>query len=732
MTTEKKAFVRIGAIGGNETKAQLRGVGDAGKVALGAIASGAPAASSGLEDVTRNANHVRDKLEEMAMRAAQATRSIQTTARATSDVMAGINRATGVTPAIGQTTAAYLRQGQALDELRAKFNPVYAAIRSYKMEVAELRNAQLQGAISADEMAAAISRARQASLANIAIAKGNTNAVLRMGRAYGAGAGTMRQMFFQLNDIGVSLAGGMNPLLVMAQQGTQIAQIYGFGNGGVAGALRDVQRMTIGIAAKFWPIAVAAGAVGAVIGGMTYEINKVADTTVSFGDVALATWQTIRDGIWQWIKPAVDAMAPWFSSAWDLIVIGAVGFGNNLIKAVLLAIEGIKFAAGAISDAFRTAFGTAKAWVFEALADMLSGVNDFVSSVVETLNETFRTDLQSPSGQVVEYLRTMAGRARDDAADTQGAGARWNTMRDNMTNIMGSDPLGAFFDQVRQNAQNNARDRQEEASATGAQASATERLTASLEQQLAVLRESDPIQRQMLEYSSQLAGATDAERARVEELVVELDRAKNGWEAVSRVFRDYAEDAGNIGKNIADVLKGAFSGAETAFKKFVTTGKFEFRSLAQSILADLSVMMAKQALFNALKSAGGGGGGFFSTIASLLHTGGMVGQGGTPRSVPLEMFAAAPRLHSGGMALRHDEVPTILQTGERVLNRAETREYNNGGRAGDVTFHIDARGAQEGVAEQIAQQLRAALPMIESKVIGKISSKSARGYPIGG
>jgi hypothetical protein len=48
-------------------------------------------------------------------------------------------------------------------------------------------------------------------------------------------------------------------------------------------------------------------------------------------------------------------------------------------------------------------------------------------------------------------------------------------------------------------------------------------------------------------------------------------------------------------------------------------------------------------------------------------------------------FADAPRMHSGGMAglgptsgfagLRPDEVPAILQRGERVLNRKEARTY---------------------------------------------------------
>ena len=56
------------------------------------------------------------------------------------------------------------------------------------------------------------------------------------------------------------------------------------------------------------------------------------------------------------------------------------------------------------------------------------------------------------------------------------------------------------------------------------------------------------------------------------------------------------------------------------------------------------------------------------------------------------VFAAAPRMHSGGMAgLRHDEVPAILQRGERVLSRREAQSYGAGG---GVNVTIMARDAE--------------------------------------
>ena len=63
--------------------------------------------------------------------------------------------------------------------------------------------------------------------------------------------------------------------------------------------------------------------------------------------------------------------------------------------------------------------------------------------------------------------------------------------------------------------------------------------------------------------------------------------------------------------------------------------------------------------------------------------------------VPALAFAGAPRMHSGGWAgLRPDEVPAILQRGERVLSRREAAGYGNGGNGGNVTVNINARDAE--------------------------------------
>lgn len=210
------------------------------------------------------------------------------------------------------------------------------------------------------------------------------------------------------------------------------------------------------------------------------------------------------------------------------------------------------------------------------------------------------------------------------------------------------------------------------------------------------------------------------------------EEAATGWAQVTKSLADYAKGAMDWGKGLGETLTSAFSSAESAFRQFVTTGKFDFKSLVSSILADLATLAFRNAVLGPLASALSGAFGGGSLTAAVSHAGGMVGLSGHRRDVPALAFAAAPRLHSGGWAgLRPDEVPTILQRGERVLNRREAADYGRGSQAGaGVSIHIDARGAQMGVAEQIDARLRAAVPEIARIAKESVADGRRRGQVI--
>lgn len=86
------------------------------------------------------------------------------------------------------------------------------------------------------------------------------------------------------------------------------------------------------------------------------------------------------------------------------------------------------------------------------------------------------------------------------------------------------------------------------------------------------------------------------------------------------------DEVNNRAAQMQDVLTNAFNGAADALTTFLTTGKADFADFAKSVIADLTRMIVKQMLFNAVKAMSGkffgsggtfGGGGGGNTNARL-------------------------------------------------------------------------------------------------------------------
>ncbi|MFD1330261.1 phage tail length tape measure family protein [Mycoplana ramosa] len=119
-------------------------------------------------------------------------------------------------------------EAMSLDRLRAKYNPLFAVIQNYKAAQVEIRTAHAMGALSADEMTAALSRQRQATLASIDAIKGRNRAIETTPRIGGAGVGSFHtaNIAAQFQDIAVTSAMGMSPLQIALQQGTQLSMVF--------------------------------------------------------------------------------------------------------------------------------------------------------------------------------------------------------------------------------------------------------------------------------------------------------------------------------------------------------------------------------------------------------------------------------------------------------------------------------------------------------------------------
>lgn len=129
---------------------------------------------------------------------------------------------------------------------------------------------------------------------------------------------------------------------------------------------------------------------------------------------------------------------------------------------------------------------------------------------------------------------------------------------------------------------------------------------------------------------------------------------------------DYALHATNVGNNIRESVTWAFQAMEDSLVNFAKTGKLSFSDLADSIVSDLVRIAVQSSITSpfasAVKSINWGsifGGGSSAPATFEFHDGGLVQR--------FHDGGLIPRYHFGGLAA--DEIPAILQTGERVLDR---------------------------------------------------------------
>lgn len=243
--------------------------------------------------------------------------------------------------------------------------------------------------------------------------------------------------------------------------------------------------------------------------------------------------------------------------------------------------------------------------------------------------------------------------------------------------------------------------------------------------------ESVEYQNRLIEQQAQLWLQTGIPLADVERRVALMreEMARDPFSGMVRGARKWAAETTDYAASVEQSLTGTLDRATDAFAEFALTGKMSLSDLLNYFLQSLAVMGSRNAIggivggfTNALGSIVGGffgGGGLvgqaqevMSFIPGIAHSGWYVGREAPAdgfRSVPALAFAGAPRFHSGGWFAR-DEYPAILQRGERVLSRDETRAYHAGMQAGG--YRGSSSGKEPAVyvvinnttGEQVSQQ----------------------------
>lgn len=185
-------------------------------------------------------------------------------------------------------------------------------------------------------------------------------------------------------------------------------------------------------------------------------------------------------------------------------------------------------------------------------------------------------------------------------------------------------------------------------------------------------------------------GNTDAE-IKVRQLVNQIQELRTPVNELADAARS----------NAASGFTQLFDDIQTRTKSTAATLKDFVRSLADSMRQLINQRLGQKLADSLFGNKAGGTSGSSSSgwigtaanfVASMFHTGGVVGQsGGMRRSVNPLMFVGAPRYHNGGIAgLKPNEVPAILEKGERVLTAAEQRAGGLG--PINVSVYQDGRG----------------------------------------
>ncbi|MFD1510635.1 phage tail tape measure C-terminal domain-containing protein [Lacimonas salitolerans] len=702
---EKRVSVRLAVIGGEKVRTALEGVGEAGKRGLGRLSQEMEAANRRLAGFARRVKvasaaavaaataagvaMIRSGLQTVDAQAKLAA-SLDTTV-ASIQVLERAGDLAGVS--MGQVEQATIQLTRRLSQAASGTGPAVEALRRLQLSAQNLQRLPLDARIATiqERLAEFVPEAERAAVASQLF---GDRASLVFGRIDSA---TLRQATQDVRDFGV---------VVSDQDAAQIERTndaisrLGLIWRGISNQLAVAAAPALeAVADAMASVARTTGPLGMAIRGLFDNLGRLVSIAGTFAAFMAGRWVAgvaaaalsvrglatalvvlrgalIRTGIGALIVGAGELVYQF-----GKLVAGAGGFGGalelmgNVARAVW---DGIGTSLSAFGDRFRAMGSDIEAlwlrlmrFLGQTWADFLSRITPGFNRIADVIGAGFQIDalgvqawVSSFDAGIMRAEQSAEGfRARADATLASAFdGAR--------------EAMAALLAAVR-----GSSDETEDAlevAAAGAQ-----RMSEALDQAEAAAGRAGA--------AGKKAGADAAAGATA---------ALTGWDAVTASLSNYASMAREIGSDIGQVLVGAFSSAESAIRDFVRKGKLDFRDLVTSMIADLARLAARKFLLGplagVLSGVLGSAGGIF---ANILHNGGLVGSPAPGRMVPAMAFAGAPRMHSGGWAgIKPDEVPAILQRGERVLSRREAAGYSRGAQSGDgnttVNVTIMARDAE--------------------------------------
>lgn len=518
----------------------------------------------------------------------------------------------------------------------------------------------------------------------------------------GQAAAATGNLVGQFNDIGMMLAAGQNPLQLAIQQGTQITQVFGNqGAAGAASLLRASLVQMLNPVNLFTVAAIAAGATmvnwllsaDEKAGALEARLKGVADATTAVAD-ANADVQTeidkLRFGVDEsyqvellreqlqlrreynakvgelnaYLANTPDSIDRQRISAAALTAeIGLIADRYNAITATLsdqqnrsvqLAIlKGIEAQRAAELEARERDAAAAGEELLAAAkavgAALASASRADLSAVFERAFPTANA-LLGITNNIVTTLNAGIAQANAAAASRDRLGqmaVEFSPGGQNMLAYGGRTPGGTSSQNAlaARNRPLTIADGDDGGGGGGggggaakAETNALQDLISTLEDEITALRVQDPIQQEMLKHRQALTGATEAERQKVEELIIARERERAAIET-AKSAQEFFE-----------------STAEDALEALIVKGE----SL-NDVLRNVAASLAKAAIQAAIFGTGPLGGLFGGKGIGSILFGGILGAG----------KAAGGMIHGPGTGTS-DSVLTPTSNGEFIVNARAT------------------------------------------------------------
>jgi len=469
------------------------------------------------------------------------------------------------------------------------------------------------------------------------------------------------------------------------------------------------------VAARSVHLAIAAAVAAVTLSLVSFagKIRPIEGEIASLKDYAGAAWDVISARAEKNLGKTLAQIAPW------------------ALEKIAATVQVVELVGTQINTTFMALPNVIAEATIGAVNSVISGVERMINAAVSGLNSVIDLANRIPGIDIGKFGNVDFGRVTNAYEGATHDLA--NQLQANKADIMGKD----YFEEWSKAANARAWEASTKTKASrggGAdRASEYERATESVNKHIESLK---------IDAATYGMATREAERYRVGK---ELENAaiKSGLEltpalrveilALSDAYGRYADAAANAAEaqQRLDTTRDEFRSSFSGFVSDVVKGESALNSLASALgrIGDKLLDMATSDLFDAVFGKTGSSSSFFGNLANgnsaggllggtilpgILHQGGIAGNDNVPRrSVPAAAFLNAPRYHNGGIAgLRPDEVPAILQKGERIIP-------NGGSGAGqDITVHVslDSDMLRAVVVDESGRQIAATSGALRSQM----------------